>query len=166
MWGEVSEKTVKSVAVSTPASSGVLMGCFEHALDPKKRLTVPSEWRETLGGPGYVYVMRDPSGKCLNLVPSDEMDIRLAKLREKALFDPALNRALMTIGANSQQLRLDSQGRIRIADELLQFAKLTTTVTMVGSVRMVKLWNPKAYAAETGVGDIESYTAALRQLEF
>jgi len=36
------------------------------------------------------------------------------------------------------------QGRIRVCDKLLQFANLTTTVAMVGSVRMIKLWDPAA----------------------
>ncbi|MBR4893815.1 MAG: hypothetical protein IKZ36_01305, partial [Kiritimatiellae bacterium] len=45
---------------------------------------------------------------------------------------------------NSEQLMLDVQGRIRVSDKLLQFANLTTTVARVGSVRMIKLWDPKA----------------------
>jgi DNA-binding transcriptional regulator/RsmH inhibitor MraZ len=39
---------------------------------------------------------------------------------------------------------LDVQGRIRVSDKLLRFANLKTTVAMVGSVRMVKLWDPAA----------------------
>ena len=59
---------------------------------------------------------------------------------------------------------LDVQGRIRISDKLLQFANLTTTVVMAGSVRMAKLWNPKAYAVESG-GDLADFNAALDMLE-
>ena len=141
----------QSVAESAPVVSGVLVGRCDHALDPKKRLTIPSEWRAVMGNPEYVYVMPDRKEQCLNLIPRAEMEARLEKLREKALFDPALNRALQTIGANSEQLVLDVQGRIRICDKLLQFANLTTTVAMVGSVRMVKLWNPAALAPEETV---------------
>ena len=92
-----------------------------------------------MGNPSYVYVIADPVERCLDLVPVAEMDSRLAKLREKALFDPASNRVLQIIGANSEMPSLDSQGRIRISDKLLQFANLTTTVAMLGSVRMVRL---------------------------
>jgi len=161
----MSKKVVESIAEAKPSCSGVLVGRADHALDSKKRLTIPSEWRAVMGDPDYVYVMRDRGGKCLNLVPKAEMEMRLAKLREKALFDPALNAALMTIGANSEQLMLDVQGRIRICDELLRFANLTTTVTMVGSVRMIKLWNPKSYAAEA-TERLSDYNAALDKLEF
>ncbi len=161
----MSKKGLQSVAESTTASSGVLFGRKDHALDPKKRLTIPSDWRVVMGNPDYVYVMPDRTERCLNLVPKAEMEVRLQKLREKALFDPALNRALQVIGAASEQLVLDVQGRIRICDKLLQFANLTTTVAMVGSVRMIKLWDPSALPPE-GELDREAYNDALDKLEF
>ena len=130
--------------MSAPAVSGVLTGRFDHGLDPKKRLTIPSGWREVMGNPRYVYVLPDRKERCINLVPQAEMDVLLSKLREKALFDPAQNRLYQIIGGMSDLLALDVQGRIRISDKLLQFANLTTTVAMVGSVRMIKLWNPSA----------------------
>ena len=160
----MSKKVVQSVAEATSGGSNALMGEFEHSLDPKKRLTIPREWRKAMGDPDFVYVMRDRNGKCLDLLPKAEMESLLAKLREKALFDPALTKAAMLIGANSEQLMLDVQGRIRISDKLLQFANLTTTVVMAGSVRMAKLWNPEAYAEESS-GDLADFNAALDMLE-
>ncbi len=160
----MSKKVVQSVAEATAGGSNALMGEFVHALDPKKRLTIPSEWRKAMGNPDFVYVMRDRNGKCLDLLPKAEMEMLLAKLRQKALFDPALTKAAMLIGANSEQLMIDVQGRIRISDKLLQFANLTTTVVMAGSVRMAKLWNCDEYAAEAGA-DLADYNAALDMLE-
>ena len=160
----MSGKVVQSVAEANSGGSNALMGEFVHALDPKKRLTIPSEWRRAMGNPDFVYVMRDRNGKCLDLLPKAEMETLLAKLRQKALFDPALTKAAMLIGANSEQLMIDVQGRIRISDKLLQFANLTTTVVMAGSVRMAKLWDSDAYAAESGA-DLADYNAALDMLE-
>ena len=88
------------------------------------------------------------------------MDVFLDQLRQKALLDPALNKVFAMIGAVSQQLSLDTQGRIRICDKLLQFANLTTTVAMVGSVRMVKLYAPEALGPEDAV-DVAALDAAL-----
>jgi len=147
------------------ARSGALVGRFDHALDPKKRFTIPSEWRELMGNPSYIYVMPDPAERCLNLVPVAEMESRLSKLREKALFDPVANRALQTIGAVSELPSLDVQGRIRISDKLLQFANLTTTVAMLGSVRMVKLWDPAALAPAETV-DQKALASALAEAGF
>ena len=156
----MSKKTVQSVAEAANADSGVLVGRCDHALDPKRRLTIPSGWRKTLGNPDFVYVMPDRKEKCLNLMPKAEMDVLLGKIREKALFDPALNRVFQVIGSMSEQLDLDVQGRIRISDKLLQFANLTTTVAMVGSFRMIKLWDPAAVPPENVV-DAKALDEAL-----
>ena len=157
----MSEKGRQSVAESTVADSGVLFGRHDYALDPKKRLTIPSEWRSVFSG-GIVYVMPDRKEKCLNLYPKAEMDSFLGQLRQKALLDPALNRVFAKIGAVSQQLSFDVQGRVRICDKLLQFANLTTTVAMVGSFRMVKLYAPEALGPEDAVdiGEIDSVLTA------
>jgi MraZ protein len=136
----------QSVAESTGGGKGFLLGRYDHALDPKKRFTIPAGWRQILGDPQYVFVMPDNAKQCLNIIPQEEMEARLAKLREKALFDPALNQVLQTIGSNSEMPPVDGQGRIRISDRLLQFANLTTTVAMLGAVRMIKLWDPAALA--------------------
>jgi len=93
------------------------------------------------------------------------MEARLEELRTKALFDPTLNRALQTIGENSEQLMLDVQGRIRVCDKLLRFANLTTTVAMVGSVRMIKLWNPQALQPADKVDQV-SLGAAMEAVGF
>ena len=155
----------ESVAESTKSVSGVLVGRFDHNLDPKKRFTIPSEWRAILGDPRYIYVMPDRKERCLNLIPQAEMEARLEVLRQKALLDPALNAAYQTIGASSEQLAVDGQGRIRVCDKLLRFANLTTTVALVGSVRMIKLWDPAALAPADTV-DQAALDAALAAAGF
>ncbi len=127
---------------------GFLIGRHTHSLDPKKRVTIPSEWREMLGNPKYVFVLPDQKQRCLNIIPQEEMEARLQSLRQQALFDPRLTVALRTIGANSEQLPLDVAGRIRISDRLLKFAGLTSSIAMVGAVRKIELWAPEALPPE------------------
>ena len=154
----MSEEGNQSVAVSTGCESGVLLGRHDYALDPKKRLTIPSEWRGAMGS--VMYAMPDRKERYVNLYPKAEMDVMLEKLRQKALLDPALNVVRRKLGAVSQQLSFDSQGRIRICDRLLQFANLTTTVAMVGSFQMIKLYDPTAIEPEDEV-NMEEIDAAL-----
>jgi len=138
----------QSAAESENAVQSPLTGRFDHALDPKKRLTIPSGWRKAMGEPAFVYAMPDRKKRCVNILPKAQMDAFLAKINEMALFDPTLNDHLQTIGSTIEQLDLDIQGRIRISDKLLQFANLTTTVAMLGSFRMIKLWDPAALEPE------------------
>ncbi len=140
----MSKEVRQSVAQSTAGTGCYLVGRHTHSLDPKKRFTIPSEWREMLGNPKYVFVVPDRTERCLNIIPQEEMETRLAVLRQKALFDPQMAKVLRIIGANSEQLPLDVAGRIRVSDKLLRFANLKTTVAMVGAVRKIELWAPEA----------------------
>ena len=155
----------QSVAQTNLAGTGGFVGRYDHALDPKKRFTIPREWRALMGDPEFVYVMPDPVERCINIIPTVEMEARLAKLRERALFDPALAPVLQKIGANSEMPALDVQGRTRISDKLLQCANLTTTVAMVGAVRTIKLWDPAALAP-ADVVDQAGLREALAQAGF
>ncbi len=147
--------------MSTSVESSPLVGRFDHTLDPKRRLTIPSVWRKAMGNPDFVYAMPDREQRCVNLMPKAEMDVLLGKIRERALFDPALNRVFQVIGSMSEQLDLDVQGRIRVSDKLLQYANLTTTVAMVGSLRMIKLWDPAVLSPADDVNASELDAALL-----
>ena len=136
-------ETEKGTARSETPSQGLLTGRFEHALDPKKRLTLPATWWHSMGRPGYVYVMPDANNRCLTLSPPQEMEARMGELRQKALFDPVATRALRTIGENSEQLLFDVQRRLRIGDRLLRYAELTAQVVLIGAVNRIQLWAPE-----------------------
>lgn len=159
----MSAEVAKSAEKAEKAAPSVLFGRFDHALDPKKRLTIPRVWRKAMGEPDYVFVMPDRQKKCINLLPKAEMDVILAKLQGKALFDPRLNHLYQTVASMSEQLELDIQGRIRISDRLLQFANLKTTVAMRGAFRMIKLWAPEALAPDDEINQAE-LDAALAEV--
>ena len=151
----MSKEVIQSVAETTGEVKGYLVGKRVHSLDPKKRFTIPSEWREILGNPKYVFVMPDRSERCLNIIPQEEMEARLAALRQKALFDPQMANVLRVIGANSEQLPLDVAGRIRVGDKLLRFANITKSVALVGAVRKIELWDPEALPPDDNIDQVK-----------
>ena len=53
----------QSVAESTGGGKGFLLGRYDHALDPKKRFTIPAGWRQILGDPQYVSPSRLDGGR-------------------------------------------------------------------------------------------------------
>lgn len=141
-----------------------LMGTFERNLDPKKRLTIPSVWREALG-PDLVYVVPDNRRRCLQLFPQEVMEAKLAEYRAMALSDPEINDALDAICAVSEMLEFDVQGRIRISDDLLAFAGLRGSVVLKGSLRMATLW-PKV-DEQVGIEErVAKLDAAMAKLNF
>lgn len=120
----------------------MFVGEFSHSLDPKKRLTIPSIWRDQTGQAPSLYVLPDFHLKCLNVFPSEAMTRRLEVIRSKSMSDSKAMEFARVLGAASDLVVWDSQGRIRIKDKLLDFAGLTDRVVMIGALDRFELWNP------------------------
>lgn len=124
---------------------GVFISRFVHSLDPKKRLTIPSEWRAQVGTPKSLYILPDVTQKCLCVLPASEMARRLERIRQHSIADIKARQFQRAVASESDLVAWDSQGRIRIKDELLSFAGLVDQVVLVGAFHTFELWNPDGW---------------------
>jgi len=131
---------------------GMFVGNFTHNFDPKRRLTIPSVWRSQIGNPQSVYVLPDFHHNCLNVYPAGEMIRKLDALRRYPMADEKARRFSRVLGGNSELLAWDTQGRIRIKDELLAFAGLTERAILVGALDRFELWSPENSAQGAQIG--------------
>ncbi len=147
-------------------SSGLIVGTFHHALDPKFRLTIPSQWRAALGSVASLYVIPDTDKPHLRVVSERALANVLAKAQKYTLRDKDLGQALRTFFANTEQVDLDVQGRVRISDRLLAFAGLSGTVTLVGYGHFFEVWSAERRPEEKGlpVDDMEDAMDAVDRL--
>jgi MraZ protein len=143
----------------------MFVGEFVHSLDPKKRLTIPSVWRAQVGSPRSLYVLPDFHQKCLNVFPAAEMVHKLEKLRRYSMADRKAMHFASVLGAASDLVPWDSQGRIRIKDKLLSFAGLVDQVVLVGALDKFQLWNPDD-RADTGMIDQGNLAEAGLYVDF
>ena len=143
---------------------GGLVDTFYHTLDEKKRLTIPSEWRDAMGMGSddreYVYVFPNETDDCLDLVPMREMRKIIEDIDNSDILEN--NPIATALAQNAQMLKVDSAGRIRIGDDLLEFAGIRGDVTLIGAYRKAQIWagekKPKA-----GKLDVAAFRAALAQ---
>ena len=141
-----------------------LVDTFYHSLDDKNRLTIPSEWRDALGKPEYIYVMPSATEDCLELVPVELMERTLQGYQSADLFDDEADADAQAIAAVAQMLKVDSAGRIRIGDRLLAYAHITSGVTMVGGMHKARLWSEKLKPQpKNGKLDLEAYRAVVEK---
>ncbi len=124
---------------------GVFVSSFTHSLDPKKRLTIPAEWREQVGEPASLYVLPDVHHKCLMVFPASEMMHRIKSMRQHGVADKKARFFARVLASQSDLVTWDSQGRIRIKDDLLTFAELSGQVVLLGAFDRFELWNPEQF---------------------
>lgn len=138
-------------------AQGVFVGNFAHSLDPKRRLTIPSEWREHVGTPSSLYVLPDvESRRYLLVFPAREMVRRLQAIRSHSIADAQARQFTRILGSQSQLAPWDTAGRIRVKDELLGYANLSDSVVLVGAIDHFELWNPELWkqVSATGASDL------------
>jgi len=137
-------------------------GEFVHSLDPKKRLTIPSEWREMVGPPHKFYVLPSIESRSVALYRVPDFMRKINRLREHSIADPKARQMARILGSRSAVLGWDAAGRIRIKDELLAEAGLEHKVALVGALDRIELWNPDEWSRIGAAGESASLEDAVR----
>jgi MraZ protein len=152
-----------NMAAGELAGQGVFVNTYTHSLDSKKRLTIPSDWRELVGVPRGLYGLPGINSRCLCVYPAREMKLRLEKLRNLSIADDKGRQLARTLASRSDLVPWDTQGRIRIKDELLDYAELINQVVLVGAFDSFELWSPDQWKQQSksmdqhGLGEAAKY---------
>ena len=93
------------------------------------------------------------------------MAFRLEKMRRQSIADRKARGFARVLASQSELVAWDSQGRIRIKDDLLNFAGLTDKVVLVGAFDSFELWSPASLDAAGGM-DRDKLQDAARYVGF
>jgi MraZ protein len=121
-------------------------GTFEHAMDEKGRLSVPSQFREVLAGSQDEYLVvtrfRVEEHPCLQVFPASEWRTLLKRLKEQtgrfAERASKFHRAYVSVAA---RVTMDSHGRILVPPKLRDLAKLDRDVVTTGGTGCFQVWD-------------------------
>lgn len=145
---------------------GVFVGTVSHGLDPKKRLTIPSNWRDQMQGKdNTLFIVPGIDEKCLCVFPGREMTHRLSVIGHHSIADKKARQFSRIVASQSELITWDSQGRIRVKDELLEYAGIKDQVVMVGNFRFFEMWNPELLK-QSGVMEPANLADAVRHVGF
>jgi MraZ protein len=119
-------------------------GTFEHTLDAKNRLTVPSKLRAAFSEGAFLVRGAD---RCVSLYPASTY----SALTDAALsgFNPlsAQARELKRyFHSNAQAVELDSAGRVMLGPRQLEHAAIAKDVVVIGAGDCLELWDPSTWA--------------------
>lgn len=126
----------------------MFLGEYEHSIDAKGRLTIPSKFRDDLAR--GVVVTR---GFAQNLVayPIDEWKQLAEKIRSKPVSDQRMMQFRRRLFSGAADLTPDKQGRILIPNNLRNFAKIETDVVIVGNFDFLEIWQSEAWEAQRNI---------------
>jgi MraZ protein len=121
-------------------------GQFTYSIDNKGRISIPAKLRKHISPEANdTFVMTRGLSSCIDLYPMDEW----LKIEEKLLqlnsFSESEARFLRMISQYASEDKMDSQSRILIPQNLLEYAKIENEVLILGALRKIEVWNPKVF---------------------
>ena len=146
-------------------NAGAFVGSHTHSLDSKKRLTIPSEWREAAGNLP-LFVLKGVDQPCLYVFTARDMAKRLEKIRSISVANAKAQQFIRSVFSSADRLEIDSAGRIRVSDRLLDYAGITGQVELVGVGGRFELWSPEQWNKQNSQLDPQSFAEAAASIGF
>lgn len=120
----------------------MFLGEYQHTLDPKGRLILPSAFREQLEEGLVMTVGLD---HCLTVHATSEWDRVVENLRGLRTTDRRERMFARMLTASAHPEQLDKQGRITIPGRLREYATLDKDLAVIGADDRIELWNAPAW---------------------
>ena len=116
-------------------------GEYEHTLDRKGRLIVPSKFREVAQA-HYVekFFVTRGLDKCLFFFTEEEWKIQEAKFKSLSFTKPEARKFNRLYFSGACELTVDKQGRVLIPKYLKDFAGIKHDVVVIGVSNRIEIW--------------------------
>ena len=131
----------------------LFMGRYNHTIDPKGRLSIPSKYREILGD--EFVVSRGMDG-CLFVYADEEWKVFEAKLASLPLINQEARQFARFFLSGAQYVTVDKQGRILMPQDLREFAGLEKAVVLAGTGSRIEIWSLEKWNANSSQVDINA----------
>ena len=128
----------------------MLTGEFNHSIDSKGRLIIPSKLRDSLG---EHFVITKGMDGCLFVYPENEWEAFEKKLRTLPLTNKKARDFKRFFLGSAVDGEIDKQGRVLLSSSLRTYAGLEKEVVLAGVLDKVEIWSKEAWDARTN--DIE-----------
>ncbi len=143
------------------AVSFMFMGEYNHTIDAKNRLIIPSKFREALG---EEFVVTKGLDGCLFVYDNDAW----AEFEEKLKALPLTNKEARTFVrfflAGAASVEVDKQGRILVPSVLKEFAGINKDVVLIGVASRIEIWSKERWEDESAYEDMESIAEHMSEL--
>lgn len=120
----------------------MFIGEYEHALDSKNRIIVPSKFREELGNK---FILTKGLDGCLYAYPLSEWATLEEKLKKLPLTSKNARAFVRFFFSGANEMETDKQGRALIPQSLLEYATVKKEIVSIGVSNRVEIWSKESW---------------------
>ena len=134
----------------------MLLGEYNHNIDDKGRLIIPSKFRYELG---EKFVITRGLEKCLFVYSLTEWEKIVKRLRSLPFTNKDARNFTRFFLSGAAECEFDKQGRINITSPLVRYADLTKECVIIGANDRLEIWSEDSWCNffeenEDGLADI------------
>ncbi|MCR1898012.1 division/cell wall cluster transcriptional repressor MraZ [Irregularibacter muris] len=138
----------------------MFIGEYQHNIDNKGRMIIPSKFREGLG---EHFVLTKGLDGCLFVYSIDEWKILEEKLRSLPLTSKDARAFVRFFFAGATECEFDKQGRIVIPGNLREYAGIVKEAIIIGVSNRLEVWSKEKWLDYNDDEDL-SYDAIAEKM--
>ncbi len=139
----------------------MFMGEYNHTIDTKGRLIIPSKFREALGD---TFVVTKGLDGCLFVYDNEEWSAFEEKLKALPITNKEARQFVRFFLAGAAEVEVDKQGRILVPNILREFAQISKDVVLIGVASRIEIWSKERFEGMAAYEDMDEIAEHMAQL--
>lgn len=120
----------------------MFIGEYQHALDSKNRIIIPSKFREQLGDS---FIMTKGLDGCLYIYTKEEWYKLEEKLKKLPLTSKDARAFTRFFFSGAAEIETDKQGRALIPQNLIEYASILKEIVSIGVSNRIEIWSKEKW---------------------
>ena len=139
----------------------MFMGEYNHTIDAKGRLIVPSKFRESLGD---TFVVTKGLDGCLFVYDNEEWNAFEEKLKSLPITNKEARQFVRFFLAGAAEVEVDKQGRILVPNILREFAQISKDVVLIGVASRIEIRSKERFDGMAAYEDMDEIAEHMAEL--
>jgi MraZ protein len=120
----------------------MFIGEYQHAIDNKNRMIIPSKFRDEIGG---TFVLTKGLDGCLYAYTMDEWKLLEEKLKKLPLTSKDARAFVRFFFSGANEIDVDKQGRALIPQNLSEYASINKDIVSIGVSTRIEIWSKEKW---------------------
>ena len=123
----------------------MFLGQYQHTLDDKGRMTIPSAFRESLSDGAYISKGLDQN---LMVMSARYFELMYKRLNALNITDPTTRLLRELMLGSSYKLEMDKAGRILLPPQIRQLLSNENELVLLGQGEYFEIWVPEKWTLQ------------------